>query len=540
MIGMLARRTLGDRPRRTAILLLGLGIAVGVMITLLSIGEAVLEQARDKDLVGGGDLVLLPAGIDVDVMKVGGSTGMYYLLENARFLFRQVLSGPRLAPSFAAVKPEYSQLPLAAVSPALVEKVLYVRKVGNAGREPIQVLAHGYVPSLDAAVGGPTIEFARQGIEWRDHHADRMWTDPPTDSLFNWMDRFHLPPPDQPDLDRWGEWLYFNFTDSASGAFGYVSYIVGNDIAAGQGRAGTLVQIKRPGEPARKFGDDVPFAARDMSLARVDLRIGTKSTARFVHGAWRLHFDFVHEEGPVRGNLIVRPFLDLHYPPFLIHESERFISGYTVPALRTLVSGTLEVPGARLDLNEAIGYHDHNWGTWRNVHWDWGTASSDEYALLYGRVQHPELEPGRAGAGIFLMLSRARHGNQRGGMLALFQPRSIEYEWGEAQELPGNPARTPRSLRLQARGRGGPADVLPSGSNDSLFGPDSIDVHIDVRQISSSPPREGEELVFLQMQADYRVRARIAGRDIEFATRGFAEVFVPSSNVGGDTSAPFE
>ncbi len=75
---MLARRTLGDRPRRTAMLLLGLGIAVGVMITLLSIGQAVLVQARDKDLVGGGDLVLLPAGIDVEVMKVGGSTGMYY------------------------------------------------------------------------------------------------------------------------------------------------------------------------------------------------------------------------------------------------------------------------------------------------------------------------------------------------------------------------------------------------------------------------------------------------------------------------------
>ena len=65
MIWMLARRTLGDRPRRTAMLMLGLGIAVGVMITLLSIGQAVLLQARDKDLVGGGDLVVLPAGIDV-------------------------------------------------------------------------------------------------------------------------------------------------------------------------------------------------------------------------------------------------------------------------------------------------------------------------------------------------------------------------------------------------------------------------------------------------------------------------------------------
>ncbi len=48
MIGLLARRTLGDRPKRTAMLLLGLGIAVGVMITLLSIGDAILEQSRQQ------------------------------------------------------------------------------------------------------------------------------------------------------------------------------------------------------------------------------------------------------------------------------------------------------------------------------------------------------------------------------------------------------------------------------------------------------------------------------------------------------------
>jgi hypothetical protein len=518
---MLARRTLEDRPRRTTILLLGLGIAVGVMITLLSIGEAVLEQARDKDLVGGGDLVLLPAGIDIDVMKMGGSTGMYYLLDNARFLFRQVLSGPRLARDLAAITPVYSELPVSAVSPALVEKVIYLRKAGHATTDPVQVLAHGYLPSLDVAVGGPTTEFVRQGIAWRDHHADRMWIDPPVDSLYNEMDRFHLPPPNQPHRDRWGEWLYFNFSDPASGTIGYVSYIVGNDIAAGRGRAGPLVQIKQPGEPAAKFADDVAFAADDMSLARVDLRLGGSSSATFRDGAWHLRFDWMHDEGRVRGDLVVRPLLDLYYPPFVIHESERFITGYTVPALRTRVSGRIEVPGAHLELHDAPGYHDHNWGTWRNVHWDWGTASSDDYALLYGRVKHAELEPGRAGPGIFVMLSQARRPGQRGGMLGLFRPQSIEYTWAEAAVLPGDPERTPRKIRIVAEatsrhGRG-PVDRV-----------DRLEVEVDVRQVSATSPDDADDhgLVFLQMQGDYRVRARLAQRIVEFEAPGFAETFV--------------
>ena len=78
MIGLLARRTLTDRPRRTLLLLGGFGLSVGVMIVLLSIGQAVLEQARDKDVIGGGDVVVVPEGVDTEVMKIGGATGMFF------------------------------------------------------------------------------------------------------------------------------------------------------------------------------------------------------------------------------------------------------------------------------------------------------------------------------------------------------------------------------------------------------------------------------------------------------------------------------
>ena len=60
MIGILARRNLTLRPWRSALLLGGFGLGVGVMIVLLAIGEAMLTQARDERLVGGGDVTVLP------------------------------------------------------------------------------------------------------------------------------------------------------------------------------------------------------------------------------------------------------------------------------------------------------------------------------------------------------------------------------------------------------------------------------------------------------------------------------------------------
>jgi ABC-type antimicrobial peptide transport system permease subunit len=62
MIGVLAFRNFVFRPWRTALLFLGYGIGVTVMIVLLSIGEALITQARDERLVGGGEITVLPRG----------------------------------------------------------------------------------------------------------------------------------------------------------------------------------------------------------------------------------------------------------------------------------------------------------------------------------------------------------------------------------------------------------------------------------------------------------------------------------------------
>ena len=137
MIGILARRNLTLRPWRFALLLGGFGLGVGVMIVLLAIGEAMLTQSRDERLVGGGDVTVLPEGIDVEVMKTGGVGGLFFSISNARFLSLQLLSSVRDSSRVRAVAPQ------------VAEKVLYLRTPD--GRER-PVRATGELPSQSNAV----------------------------------------------------------------------------------------------------------------------------------------------------------------------------------------------------------------------------------------------------------------------------------------------------------------------------------------------------------------------------------------------------
>src|SRR3954470_7661872 len=114
MILTLAFRHLWVRKLRSLFLLLGFTLGVGVMIVLLSIGEAMVAQSRDVALVGGGEVTVLPQGIDVEAMRTGGLSGMFFGIDRARFLTRQGIGGPR-----------HERL-VRAVAPAIEGKLLYV------------------------------------------------------------------------------------------------------------------------------------------------------------------------------------------------------------------------------------------------------------------------------------------------------------------------------------------------------------------------------------------------------------------------------
>src|SRR4051812_49882038 len=98
MITLIALRNFLLRPWRSLFLLLGYSLGVAVMIVLLSIGEALLSQASQERLVGGGQGTVLPEGIDVEGLKTGGLRGLVFFLRPSRFIFSSFVPTPPPVP----------------------------------------------------------------------------------------------------------------------------------------------------------------------------------------------------------------------------------------------------------------------------------------------------------------------------------------------------------------------------------------------------------------------------------------------------------
>src|SRR5213082_2401682 len=136
---------------------LGFGVGVAVMIVLLSIGEAMLSQARNEKLVGGGTITVLPEGLDVEVMKTGGIGGLFFSIDHASFLYRQVFASPRFAGEVSAVAPQ------------IEGRLLYLTTAD--GRE-YAIHASGEIPSATRAVGAaPEVASGN----WTNDEGDRRW-----------------------------------------------------------------------------------------------------------------------------------------------------------------------------------------------------------------------------------------------------------------------------------------------------------------------------------------------------------------------------
>jgi hypothetical protein len=185
------------RPQRTVFLLLGFAVGVMVMTVLLSVGTAVLTQAMDEDLTGGGEVVLLPVGIDVAVLKTGGVTAMNFDIPNARYLTREFLNSRRL-PGVATVSPELSRV--------------YGTLMHDGHTQLVRM--EGVIPSRFREL------WPAMTASFQDGPGDRDYIDPDFTALLYDIDRFHPPVVDSTQV--WAEWHYFNYHDDAGRSL-YVS-----------------------------------------------------------------------------------------------------------------------------------------------------------------------------------------------------------------------------------------------------------------------------------------------------------------------------
>ena len=474
MLLTLAFRHLLVRKGRALLLLFGYAIGAGVMLVLLSVGEAMLIQSRDVALVGGGEVTALPEGIDLEGLRTGSQSGLFFGIDRARFVTRQLLGGAR------------HRGVVAAVSPVIEQKLVYLTHRART----VHLRAGGEIPSRAARVGaGIRVLEGR----WEDSREDLAWISPSREELYDELDRFHIP---EGNDSTWGEWHYFNVVTGPN-EWWYLSFVVGGLVGRGQWGGQLLVTHHREDGTLRRYASDIPASEVQLDTASADLILGA-SSVRQHGGVYRI-------EGRAPGlgfELDLTPEPNQFFPSVELREPG-LLSGYVVPALRASATGRFCVDGACKGVRGGLAYHDHNWGVWRGTTWEWGMGHGERLSLLYGGVL-TETSDSASGASPFF--------------LALFDSLGVlqVYRFGEVTQRGSTAARgargiaAPASLHLEAR-----------RESDTL--------RLDIRVLDAQASRSGAGGFgrwFLQLRGEFTLDGTAAGTKVRETGRGFFETYV--------------
>lgn len=518
VVARLVLASLRERPGRSALLLAGYALGVGVTLTLLSIGGALLEQSRDRELVGGGDLLVLPAGLDLETLKTGGASSLYFTLEQAPFLYRQVLEGPRFADRIEAA------------APWIEDELLYLRHEGRT----VPISGSGHIPSRAAALGVPPRLVAGR---WDDAAADRAWTAPGDSALYAELDGWHLPTGAAIGDSTWAEWHYFNVVLPDDAGWLYLTYMISGEVPEGRWGGRLLATLVGPAGPdgvrsERVFEAEWPPARVRFREGSPAVRIGPAEVAIDGTGTYRVAARVPARAGgePLRVDLRLRSSARRYLPPLDVSDGS-FVSGYVVPLLDARAMGEVCVGRDCRTVTEAPAYHDHNWGTWRATTWDWGQARAGPWAVLYGGVTRSDAASSRGvtrpdapsartsveGGSRFLFLADSL------GFAGVYPIREIEVEWEGAGDAPTS-ATAPRPAVERAGSRPARLRIRARRGADSV----RLDVrvaHVRSTDVGAGAGRTAIRAVFHQMRGTLEMSGRLDGTPVRVAGEGFFETW---------------
>jgi hypothetical protein len=475
MIFRVVLRSLATRPLRTAVLAAGFGLAIAVMAELLGVGEVILEQAHSPALRGGGDIV------------IGGTFGS---VDNARFILSNVIGSEPLRSRVAAASPSR-------------RGNLYL--ITSNDRVPVTVRAG--IPALEKAVGDPEVADMRA---WVDAPGDMRWSAPDQAEILRAMDRFHPVPPPPPvasgfSRTSWAEWLYFNGRSPDGQVRFYLTFLTGPPDANRKRPALVRLQLDRAGQSTNYSASDTIDEGALLQHAP-DLEIGGNRVqlegSRY-HVTLALSRERSGRAAPsgnadVRGDITLDAPRGRSLPPAAIQGAHGWVSGYVAPVLSGAVHGSLTVDGERVAFDGLVGYHDHNWGFWEGVRWQWGQVAHGDRSILFGRVFPPPsvADPDRVP-----------------GFLGVLGPDGpIAFSTSVDIQEQGDPA-APRTITIRATGE--QLDVQLAFSVE-----ESVRTRMALTRMSS-----GAAIDFLQLGGVYRVTGRAGTRGIAFTARGSAETF---------------
>ena len=328
--------------------------------------------------------------------------------------------------------------------------------------------------------------------------ADSAWLAPSPQQLYDELDRFHRPAGRD---SAWGEWHYFNIV-SGAGEWWYITYLVGGDVLGGPGRWGgqLLVTRRRADGGYDRFLSVVPDEFVTFDTTRADLTIG-ESTVSQRSGLYFLDGTAEGEAGTLRFRLTVRPERHRYFPPVELR-SDTFLSGYVVPGLRASASGELCIQAECVTVEGADAYHDHNWGVWQGVTWEWGMGRGTSLDLLYGGVVRQGTDDPVANPYFLAVVDSL-------GMRQILRFGEPAYEG--AVPVPGQAGVVaPARFRIDARRE-----------------EDRLALTVEVLSVQATRSTvAGFDRSFLQMRGRFRLDGRLAGRTVADSGLGFFETWV--------------
>jgi hypothetical protein len=225
---------------------------------------------------------------------------------------------------------------------------------------------------------------------------------------------------------------------------------------------------------------------------------------------YRIELDLVDTKGrPLRGRLTVEASPARLVPPIEISGAAGWRTGYVVPVMSGTLGGALDVYDGRVSLDGGTGYHDHNWGFWEGVSWQWGQVQHETLAFLYGRVFPPP--------------EAADPDNIPGFVGVLGPDGPLGYATNVRIVEQNDAAGRPTGIDIQGRGA-------------------SLDMRAQFRVESmvTTPAQQGPlagRIDFLQMRGEYTVTGTAGDRRIEFVAPGAAETFRGTDAVTSGTDA---
>jgi hypothetical protein len=319
------------------------------------------------------------------------------------------------------------------------------------------------------------------------------------------LDRFH-PIPDVPHrAESWAEWLYFN--GRAGDNRFYLTFLVGPDLSTleepapnagsepGMRRAGVRLQLDSGGKRS-SYSQTRDVNAAEILTAAPNLTIGSN---RVRLDGMRYHITL--DLPGVTGNIFIDAVPGRAMPPLTIRGAAGWVSGYVVPVMLGRLGGTLMVDGNRVVFDDGTGYHDHNWGFWKDVSWRWGQVQHGDLSFVYGRIRPP---------------ADAADAERIPGFLAAMGPGGpVGYATNVSIEETNDPE-TGHPRTIVVTGRSGSLDVSMALTVEST---------VVTRTARTGTGGFGGGMDFLQLRARYRVLGRAGGRDIDFTAPGSAETF---------------